>query len=154
QQAGAGAAFGVAAMLKFLPVIFVPYLWIKGYRKACGVAVLVVLTIAVLGQALLGFEHSITFAVLTMEGSGTHVAAAYANQALVNVLYKMFTPFDMYEPHPTRILFLPVLRVVGMILHLGVLVACGWFLVRWRRTRFLEIECALVAIVMVLVPPH
>lgn len=150
----AGTVFGLAAMTKFLPLIFLPYLFVKGFRKAFWMALGTVLVIAGLTQWLLGFEHSDTFSIFGGEIQGSMLSASYANQALRNVLYKMFSIYRPYQPHPDVVLYLPVLRWIGIALHVGVACACGWFLWRWRRSRLLEIECALLAIVMVLIAPH
>lgn len=150
----AGTVFGLAAMTKFLPFIFLPYLFVKGFRKAFWIALGIVLVIAGLTPWLLGFEHSVTLRELGEEVQGSRVTAAYANQALGNVLYKMFSLYRPYEPHPDVVLYYPVLRWIAIALHAGGALACGWFLWRWRRSRFLEIECALLMVVSVLISPH
>jgi Gpi18-like mannosyltransferase len=154
RQVIAGAVMGLAAMTKFLPLIFLPYLLMKGYRRAFWAAAGVVLAIAALTQLLLGFEHSMTWMLLKEEaGSGGFSNSTYATQALGNALAKMVTPWDLATPHPHTPL--PhLMGLIGVILHGVVLLACGWFLFKWRRYQLLELECALLSIVMVLVAPH
>jgi hypothetical protein len=151
RQTAAGLAIGVAAMTKFLPAIFIPYLLIKRYHRAFWAAVLTTVLFAGLGQWLLGFEHSMTLHIAKHE-VGNHVVSA-PHQALANVLHKMFTLFDPNERHPVM-LFHRVLRPLGLLLQVALLGACGWFLWRWRHSRLLEVEMALLAIVMVLAAPH
>ena len=151
----AGAAFGMAAMTKFLPAIFIPYLFVKGYRRAGYVATLTAASFALIAQPLLGWQHSVTLSIANAERAGTYDVAptAYSNQALTNVLHKTFTIFNIDDPRPPT-LYPDLLRVVGISLSVAVLIATAWFVVRWRRSRLIELECALLAIIMCLVAPH
>ena len=153
RQTIAGAAFGVAALTKFLPAIFIPYLFVKGYRKAGWAAALIAAVIALVTQPLLGWQNSVTLALARTEQTGASFPAAYANQGITNVLYKIFTVFNINEPRPAT-LYPEPLRVIGGLLSLAVLLATAWFIVRQRRSRLIEIECALLAIVMCLVVTH
>lgn len=153
RQTLAGVAIGVAAMTKFLPAIFIPYLFIKRFHRAFWVAVITTLLLGGLGQWLLGFEHSVTLSLLREEVGGHIPQVSAPHQALASVLYKMFTLFDPQQRHPV-ILFHEILRPLGMLLQATLLVGCGWFLWRWRQSRLLELEAALMAIVMVLAAPH
>lgn len=149
----AGAAFGAAAMTKFLPAVFIPYLFVKGYRRAGWTAVLTALAIALIAQPTLGWQWSATVIIANKEVGGADFRSSYANQALANVLYKTFTAFDMNNPNPPT--WYPyLLRPIAFGISLGVVIATAWFVVRWRRSRLLEIEIALLAIVMCLVAPH
>jgi len=153
RESMAGAAFGVAAMTKFLPAIYLPYLFIKGFRRAGVVAVGTALAIAVLAQPLLGWQNSATLDIARSEVAGTDFRTSYANQAVPNILYKMFTGFDPNNPHPPT-WYPNVLRPIAYVLSFGIIAATGWFVYRWRRGRVLEVECALLAIVMCLVSSH
>ena len=137
----------VAAPTKFLPAIFIPYLFVKGYRKAGWAAALIAAVIALVTQPLLGWQNSVTLAMARTEQAGASFPAAYANQGITNVLYKIFTVFNIDEPRPAT-LYPEPLHVIGGLLSLAVLLATGWFIVRRRRSRLIEIECALLAIVM------
>lgn len=148
----AGLAFGLATMTKFLPAVFIPYLFVKGYRRGGYVAVVTVVSIALAAQPLLGWQWSVTMVAARTE-TGDVFPTAYANQAIANVLYKTFTAFNIDRTHPPT-LYPYVLRPIGLAVTAGVLAATAWFIVRWRRQRFLELECALLAIVMCLVPSH
>jgi hypothetical protein len=149
----AGVAIGVAAMTKFLPVVFIPYLLITRFRRAFWAAVAAVLLIVGPAQWWLGFQHSVTFSLLAKEASGEMLPSSYPNIAISNVLYKMFTPFTTQEPPPAP-LYPDVLRPIGIVLHAVVVMACGWFLLQHRRSSLLEVETALLALVMVLAAPH
>jgi len=151
----AGAAVGMAAMTKFLPAIFIPYLFVKGYRRAGWAATLTAASIALIAQPLLGWQRSVTLSIANAEQAGTYdlVPTAYSNQALTNVLHKTFTAFNIDDPRPPT-LYPDLLRIVGNGLSLAVLLATAWFVVRWRRSRLIELECALLAIIMCLVVPH
>jgi len=153
RQTLAGVGIGVAAMTKFLPAIFIPYLLIKRFHRAFWVAVITTLLLGGLGQWLLGFEHSVTLSLLREETGGQIHQVSAPHQALASVLYKMFTHFDPQQRHPV-ILYHEILRPLGMILQAALLLVCGGFLWRWRQSRLLELETALLAIVMVLAAPH
>lgn len=153
REVPAGVFLGLASMTKFLPILFLPYLFVKGYRKACWTMLGVVLIIAGITQWLLGWQHSFTLGLLRAEASGEEFFTAYANHALVSVLGKMFTVFNMYEGQPTP-LYPRQLQVIGFLLQSGVLAACGWFLWRWRRSGLLAVEASLLMVVMILVPTH
>jgi hypothetical protein len=149
----AGGAFGLAAMTKFLPVVFVPYLFVKGYRRGGWVAVMTVSSIALVTQLGLGWERSVTLAQTRSENTAAVFPTAYANQALTNVLYKTFTAFNINDPRPPTLYPYP-LRAIATGLNAMVFLTTAWFVVRWRRGRSLEVECALLMIVMCLIPSH
>ncbi len=153
RQGLAGSAIGLAVMTKFLPIIFLPYLLLKRFYRAFWIAVGVVVAMMGVTALSLGFDGSNTWGVLRDDLTGVQAYVAYANQALVNILDKMFTVFNINVPHPLR-LYGPQVHAVGFTLQGVVLAACGAFLWRWRRSRLLEIECALLAVVMVMVAPH
>lgn len=154
KQVAAGLAIGFAAMTKFLPLLFIPYLRIRGYRKAFWTALLTVLFLTILGQRTLGFANSWTFILISQQQNNLYFPAAYANQAILNIFYKMFTVFDMNQPHPTT-LYPTILRFVGRVVNWLILAAYSWLIIRRRKDdQLLEVEWALLAIVMVLVAPH
>jgi len=153
RDATAGVAVGLATMSKFLPVIFIPYLFVKGFRRAGWIAVAVAGVLALAAQPLLGWQNSVTFTIAQGETLGGETPTSYANQALSNVLYKMFTGFNPQNPHPPT-WYPDVLRPIGIALSFAVAAAAAWFIYKWRRTRLFEVECALLAIVMCLVASH
>jgi hypothetical protein len=85
--------------------------------------------------------------------NGEAFGTAYANQALINILYKTFTVFDINDARPPT-LYPHFLRAVGSALSLAVAATTAWFVVHWRREPLLELERALLAIVMCLIVPH
>lgn len=153
REAPAGAAIGLAAMIKFLPVLLVPYLIVKGFRRAAAAALVTIAAFAILAQVTLGWQRSVTLLQLVEETRTAVYPTAYANQAIANVLYKTFTAFNLDDPRPPT-LYPRALRIAGAILNALVLAATAWFVVRWRRSRLIEIECALLLIVMCLLPSH
>ena len=151
-QVAAGTAIGVAAMTKFLPVVLVPYLFVKGFRRAGWVAIGVTEALAAVGQWLLGFEHCMTIKLLGQEASGTLLPAFPPNHAIINVLYKMFL---LSKPDEAPQVLAPhVLRPIGHVLQLALWGGCGWWVWRWRRSRLLEVEVALLMLVAVLGASH
>ncbi len=149
----AGVAVGAAAMTKFLPIVFVPYLFLKGYRKAGWIAVFTVIACALAAQLTAGWQRSVTVALANSESNAAVFPTAYANQALTNVLYKTFTAFNINDPRPPT-LYPYQLRRVGTALSALLFAATAGFLIRWRRLHLLEIEFALLMIVMCLLPSH
>lgn len=153
RQNTAGAAFGIAAMTKFLPVIFVLYLFVKGYRRAGYVAVGAVLGLAVVAQPLMGWQWSATLLSARDELQGRDVRTSYANQGLTNVLLKTFTARNTASANPPSLYPNALLRI-GVLVSAGVALATAAFVIRWRRSPLLELECALLLIVMCLVALH
>lgn len=153
RQNTAGAAIGIAAMTKFLPVIFVPYLFVKGYRRAGNVAVLTIVCIVMVTQVLMGWQSSATLISARNEVNGRDVRTSYANQGLTNVLYKTFTARNIDTANPPT-LYPDALRRVGLVVSAIVMLTTVLFVMRWRRSPFLELECALLLIVMCLVALH
>ncbi len=149
----AGAAVGVATMTKFLPGILLPYLLIKGYRRAFWVALAVCGALAGLAQWLLGFQHSLTFAVLGGEVGTRYFPTIYMRQALINALYRMFAIVDSSQIEPVT-LYPDALKLIGTVLQGAILAATAWFIVRWRHSRLLELEVALLLLVAMIILPH
>ncbi|MBI2885471.1 MAG: DUF2029 domain-containing protein [Candidatus Omnitrophica bacterium] len=149
----AGAAIGIAAMTKFLPAILVPYLFLKGFRKAGWTALAVLLALAGLGQWLLGFENSLTMRVVIGGFQAEWVPTSYSNQALSGILYKMFTVFNPDLTNPPVQLG-AVLWPVGLALRGTVFLAGWWWLWRARRSPLLDMEMAFLLLLVVITAPH
>jgi hypothetical protein len=153
REIAGGLAIGLAAMTKFLPAIFIPYLFLKGFYRAGWTALLTVVVFAFGAEWLLGWENSVTFFWVGKEQSGSVVPTAYANQAIINVLHKTFTSFNINDPRPLT-LYPGPLHLVGLVVDAAVLFGTSWWLVVRRHSPRLEIEFALLVIVMCLLPPH
>jgi hypothetical protein len=67
REALAGVAIGVASMIKFLPAMFIPYLFVKWCRKGASVAGLTALAFAIFGQLALGWEQSVTLLMANLQ---------------------------------------------------------------------------------------
>jgi hypothetical protein len=139
----AGLLIGTAGMIKFIPLALIPYCFIKGFRRAGWSAVLAVLAITLLSVPFFEAKYSILLYWLSGEWQGKLFFADYDTQAILNMLYKMFTPFNLHELHPVAPLG-PVLYPIGMLMNLAVALACARFVWQWRRQRYIEVECALL----------
>lgn len=87
-----GLLVGIAAAIKLVPGIFIPYLWITGRRRAAGVAAgtfLICTAIAALGD--FGDSHRYwTDLVFNTERPGR--TAGYKNQSLRGILLRVLAP--------------------------------------------------------------
>jgi hypothetical protein len=153
RDVSAGTLIGLAAMTKYLPVIFVPYLLLKKRWRASAAALTTILIVAVLGQALLGFQHSVTFR-RTREWTAEAVFRPHAdNQALANVVQRLVTTGMYANEEKVTPRYPAAARALGLTLQLGITGLV--FLALWRRRHgpVVAWEFGLVLMTMIIVPP-
>lgn len=151
----AGVLVGLAGSVKILPLLGIPYLFIRGEHKAGWTALLTVAVCFGAAFALWGAENSVTLGLLRDHAHGDMYPAAPANQAITNILYKMCLPLDVMLRVPVPQTPFPVLmQRIGMVLDAVIVLATLAFVRRWRHRDLLEWEMALLMIVMILIPPH
>lgn len=132
-----GAAIGAAAMAKFLPVIYLPWLVLKRKWRAVIVALAVIVPVAIATQLLLGWQNN-----------GTLLQAKYGgftnselNQSLSGVI--------------VRIAGLQHAETASRVAIVVALIAFCALLFRVRNREDTEdLEFGLIAMAMVLLPPH
>lgn len=136
-----GVAIGLAAMAKYLPLIFLPYFVVKRKWRALAAAVATIVPIAIATQLVLGWENSGTFHQLR----GRSIYYFEENQSLSGILLRILTWTDSS---------LPGMLVTRIAIALA-LAAISALYLRTRSCRGAEdLEWWTLASVMILVPPH
>lgn len=139
--AAAGVLIGVAAMTKFLPLIFLPYFAVKRMWRALAAAAITIVPIAVAAQFVLGWEHSGILIQLRRGGFLNSVMNQSVSGAVIRILD--WTHSSLPAPLLSRIAI-----VVALI-------ALSWLFVTLRRCEGIEdLEWAMLITAMVLLPPH
>jgi len=135
-----GFAIGTAAMAKFLPLIYLPWLVLKRRWRALAAALAVIVPVAVATQLVLGWQNSLVLRQLR-EGS---FLASDLNQSLSGAVIRLLhrTPFALWTPTVSRVLIV------------AALIALSLLMVRCRRAGADDLEYGLLAIAMVLLLPH
>jgi hypothetical protein len=141
RETTAGVAIGTAAMAKFLPFIFLPWFVLRRKWDAVGGAVAVIFPVAVVTEFVLGWENS---GILIQLGRGSFLKAEL-NQSLAGIVARLLA-----WTHSR----LPLATTSRIAILVGLLVFCA-FMFRVRRCEGIEdLEYGLLAVAMVLLPPH
>jgi hypothetical protein len=141
RETAAGVAIGTAAMAKFLPIIFLPWLVLKRKWDAVGAALLVIFPIAVVTEFVLGWENNATLIQLE-QGAFFN---AELNQSLAGLVARLLA-----WTHSS----LPLAATSRIAILIG-LIAFSWLMFRVRRCEGSEdVEFGLLIMAMVLLPPH
>lgn len=136
-----GAVLGLATMAKFLPLIYLPWLALERRWRALIAALLVVVPITIATQLVLGWQNSGIFLQLR-QGS---FLASETNQSLSGVVVRLVGWAHASLPVPT----------ISRLLILAGLVGLAALVLRARRCSGVdELEYGLLAVAMVLLPPH
>jgi alpha-1,2-mannosyltransferase len=138
---GSGIAIGVAAMAKFLPLIFLPYFVLKRNWRAFFGSLAVIVPIAIATQLVLGWQNSGIFGQLK-EGSFLRVDE---NQSLSGMILRILdwthAPLDG-----------------AMASRIAILTALAALSVLYLKTRMCtvaeDLEWWGLAVAMILLPPH
>jgi hypothetical protein len=138
RDTGAGIAIGTAAMTKFLPLIYLPWLVLQRRWRALIAAVAVIVPIAIATQFIFGWQNS---GILIQLRHGSFIKSEL-NQSFSGVVIRIaeWTHTNLPVPAISRIAI-----VIGLI-------ALSLFLLRGRRGA--DVEFGLLAVAMVLLPPH
>ena len=130
----AGAAIGTAAMAKFLPLIFLPWLVLKRRWDALNAALLVIVPIVVVTEFVLGWENSGIFIQLREGGMITNEL----NQSLAGIVARLGGS-----------------RVASGIAIVIALIALCTLIWRLRHAEDSDdLEWGVLVVAMVLLPPH
>ena len=141
RDASAGIAIGAAAMMKFLPFIFLPYLALKGRWRALGGAIAVIVPVAVATQFTLGWQNSRI--VLQLQGGG--LIKGSTDQSLAGMIQRILA-----WTHSS----LPPAAVSGIAI-LAAVAAVSLLMLRARHSEGVEdLEWGLLIVAMILLPPH
>src|SRR4051794_33113805 len=141
RAAGGGTAIGLAAMTKFLPLIFVPYFLVK--RQACALrtAVSTIALIAIATEVVLGWRYSATLVQLLSGG----LIYSETDQSLAGMIRRLL----VWTRSPLSVSIVSFGAII--------LAAAGvaWLFLRARNCVAMEdLEWSTLIAVMVLLPPH
>ena len=142
RQTASGFAIGLAAMTKFLPLIFLPYFVVKRRFRTLAASMLVIALIAVATEAVFGWRYSGIVVQLRRGG----LIESELDQSLAGMVIRLF----VWTGSP---LSLAMLISRGAI----VLALAGlcWLFLRARNCIAIEdIEWSTLIVAMVLLPPH
>ncbi len=141
RESACGTAIGLAAMAKFLPLIYLPWLVLKRRWRALGAALAVIVPIAIATQLVLGWQHS----GILLQLRGGSFLSSELNQSLSGAVVRLvkWTHSDLS------------VATISRVLIVACLIALSALMLRLRRREGLEdLEYGLLAAAMVLLPPH
>jgi len=138
RDAAGGVAIGTAAMAKFLPLIYLPWLVLLRKWRALAASLAVIVPIAVITQFVFGWQNS-GIVIQLREGS---FIEHYLNQSLSGAVVRLvrWTHADLPVPLLSRIVIA------------AALVALSLYMLRSERID--DLDYGLLAVAMVLLPPH
>lgn len=144
RSTAAGLVIGVAAMAKFLPLIYIPYFALKRDWRALGASVATVGVIAVATQLTLGWRYNATVHQLTADHGG--VIRFEENQSLAGFVLRIVDWTDAPVNGP----------LMGRIAIVLGLVALTLLFLRTvdRGREVVEVEWWMLITAAVLLPPH
>jgi hypothetical protein len=141
RETGAGIAIGLAAMTKFLPLIFLPHLVLKRRFRALAASMMAIVPLAVGAQMVLDWRYS---GILIQLRRGSFIDTDL-NQSLSGMIIRLlkWTRSSLSAETMSR-------AAIAFAL-LGV---C-WLLFRARECRSMDdLEWSTLIVAMVLLPPH
>lgn len=141
REAMSGGAIGLAAMSKFLPLIFLPYFLVKRQLRALRSSVMTIAVIAIAAEAVLGWRYSGT--VVQLQSGG--LIHNDTDQSLAGMVRRLLVW--------TRSPLSPSMVTFGAIILS--LAGVAWLFLRARNCAAIEdLEWSTLIAVMVLLPPH
>jgi hypothetical protein len=138
---GSGVTIGFAAMTKFLPLIFLPYFFVKRQARALRASVITIAVIATAAEAVLGWRYSGTVVQLRSGG----LIYSETDQSLAGMIRRLV----VWTQSPVSV---SLLSRIAILLGLA---GVAWLFVRARHCAAIEdLEWSTLIAVMVLLPPH
>jgi Glycosyltransferase family 87 len=136
-----GVVIGLAAMTKFLPLIFLPYFVVKRKWRALAGALAAIVPIALVTEAVLGWKHSGILIQLLKDGP----SHGELNQSLSGAIVRLI---DWTRAPVSGAIF-------SLIAILICLTGLSWLLLVTRECVAAgDLEWGILVIAMVLLPPH
>lgn len=136
-----GVAIGLAAMTKFLPLIFLPYFVVKRNLRALAASLLAIAPIAIATEAIFGWRYS-GIVVQLRRGGGIDNPL---DQSLAGMIRRLF-------------LWTHATLSPAMVSRLAIviaLIALSWLFLRTRDCAAIaDLEWSTLIVAMVLLPPH
>jgi hypothetical protein len=142
-QMPAGVLIGLAAMAKFLPLIFIPYFAVKRMWRALAASLITAEAIAVAAEAVFGWSHS---GILVQLRQGSFLRGEL-NQSLSGMIIRLLQWTHAYSRFTAATL--------SRVAILASLAGLSWLFLKTRDCRGIEdLEWATLIVAMVLLPPH
>lgn len=158
REALSGVLLGIAAMSKFLPAIFLPYLLIKKKYKAFFAMILTIIVITLATQVTLRWQDSNTMELFLREAfKEKHYWTNWRGQTIPCVVERMFSkPADYTEdaicnPVPGDFKYV---KVISNTITLLILSFICFILYKRRKTKDYITEYGLITVLMILIPSH
>jgi len=143
RQTPAGVLIGLAAMTKFLPLIFVPYFAVKRMWNALAASLITIVPIAIAAEWMFGWSHS---GIIIQLRQGSFILSAL-NQSVSGAIIRLLQWTHSYSPATAAALS----RIAIAIGLAGV----SWLLLKTRPCECIEdLEWSMLIAAMVLLPPH
>lgn len=153
----AGVSLGMAAMTKFLPLIFIIYFLIKKNFKALLAMVATILVIGIGAQFTLGWQNSaMIHRVISDIRENRYDATHFRSQTIPSVIERYFGTTD----YSAQQIHCPIVRdpvLAGKVVRYTTAVFFLFLvlmLVKKRPDDFLPVEYGLVSVFMILAPLH
>jgi len=137
RETACGLAIGTAVMAKFLPAIYLPWLVLKRRWRALAMALVVIALVAISAQLVLGWQNS----GLVKQLATRPYNDSELNQSLAGIAARLLPTFDQKT----------VSRIVIVVPLAGL---CALMLRVRRREDTADLEFGLLAVAMILLPPH
>jgi hypothetical protein len=141
RYAASGFAIGLAAMTKFLPLIFVPYFVVKRRFRALTTSMLVIALIAIATQVVFGWRYS---GIVVQLARGGFIRSDL-DQSLAGMVIRLFV-------WSGSSLSLAMLISRGAIVL--ALASLCWLFLLARNGVAIDLEWSTLIVAMVLLPPH
>jgi hypothetical protein len=143
RQAPAGVLIGLAAMTKFLPLIFLPYFAIKRMWNALLAAIVTIVPVVIGAQCLFGWSHS---GIVIQLREGSFVQSAL-NQSVSGMIIRLMEWSGTYS--------LALAATLSRMAMVAGLAGVSWLFVKARNCEQAEdLEWSVLIAAMVLLPPH
>ena len=143
RQTAAGMLIGIAAMTKFLPLIFIPYFAIKRMWRALAASLITIAPIAVATELVFGWRNS---GIVLQLREGSFLRGAL-NQSLSGMIIRLLRWTHSYSP--------PLAATLSRMAIVAALAGVSWIFLKTRDCKGNEdLEWAALMVAMVLLPPH
>lgn len=142
-QTAAGVLIGLAAMTKFLPLIFVPYFAIKRMWNALVASLITLVPMTIATEWLFGWSHS---GIVVQLRAGSFLRSEL-NQSLSGMIIRLLQWTHAYSPQSAA--------TFSRIAILAALGGLSWLFLKTRDCDGIEdLEWSVLIAAMVLLPPH
>jgi hypothetical protein len=141
RHAAAGTLIGLAAMTKFLPLIFLPYFAVKRMWNALVASLITIAPITIATEHLFGWRHS---GIVVQLRQGSFIRSGL-NQSLSGMIIRLLQWTHSYSNARAATL--------SRVAIAAALAGVAWLFLK-RREGVEDLEWSVLVVAMVLLPPH